>query len=136
MRYITTRNIAAMVVMFLSSLSAGYAQQLMGLVTQRNDQGLEEALPGANVYWLGTSSGTVSGKNGMFMINRVPAVDKLVVSYTGFTSDTLIITDQSNVKIELRSIQQLKEVTVEGWKPTSGFDHARGINTVVMEEKE
>jgi outer membrane receptor for ferrienterochelin and colicins len=128
------KGIAAAAVMFLTH--AAFAQQLMGLVVQKNAEGLEEALAGANVHWLGTTTATATGENGIFMINRVPGVDKLVVSYTGFTPDTLTVTGQANVKVELMAVQQLKEVTVEGWKPGTGMDHSRAISTVVMQEKE
>ncbi|MBT1695745.1 TonB-dependent receptor [Fulvivirgaceae bacterium PWU4] len=130
------KGIAAATVVVVACVNVALSQQLMGLVTSRNEQGLEEALAGANVRWLGTTTGTATGENGIFMINRVAGADKLVISFTGFISDTLTITYQTNVKVELRSLQQLKEVTVEGWKPTAGMDHSKAISTVVMQEKE
>jgi outer membrane receptor for ferrienterochelin and colicins len=123
---------AAMVLVFISSASA---QQLMGLVIQKNQEGMDEAVPGANVFWLGTTTGVTTGSNGIFMISRVPGNDKLVVSFTGFVSDTLTIANQTNVKVELKSLE-LKEVTVEGWRPSTALDHSKAINTVVMLEKE
>jgi outer membrane receptor for ferrienterochelin and colicins len=115
--------------------SAAISQQLMGLVVQKNPQGLEEAVPGANVYWLGSTTGTATGENGIFMIDREPGKDKLVISFAGFKTDTVPVTNQTNLKVLLES-EQLREVTIEGWRPTTGLDHARGINTVVMLEKE
>ncbi|MFZ6009101.1 MAG: carboxypeptidase-like regulatory domain-containing protein, partial [Bacteroidota bacterium] len=112
------------------------AQKLMGLVVQKNAQGLDEAVAGANVHWLGTSIGTLTGENGIFMIDRVAAAQDLIISFTGLVPDTLTITNQNNVKVELKSAKYLKEITVEGWRPTTGLDHARGVNTVVMLEKE
>src|SRR5688572_10354235 len=111
------------------------SQQLMGLVVQKDGQGMEEALPGASVYWLGTTKGTGTAENGIFMIDRVPGKNQLIVSFAGFKTDTVIVTNQTNIKVLLQS-EQLREVTIEGWKPTTGLDHARGINTVVMLEKE
>jgi hypothetical protein len=93
---------AAMVLVFISSASA---QQLMGLVIQKNQEGMDEAVPGANVFWLGTTTGVTTGSNGIFMISRVPGNDKLVVSFTGFVSDTLTIANQTNVKVELKSLR-------------------------------
>jgi outer membrane receptor for ferrienterochelin and colicins len=130
------KSIAAAAVIVFALTNATFSQQVMGLVVQKNEKGIEEPLAGANVHWLGTATGTATGGNGIFIISRVPGVDKLVVSFTGFTPDTLTITRQTNVKVELRSMQQLEEVTVEGWKPGTGLDYAKAINTVVMQEKE
>jgi outer membrane receptor for ferrienterochelin and colicins len=113
-----------------------FSQKLMGLVVQKNEKGIEEAVTGANVYWLGTSTSTTSRSNGVFMIDKVPGKNLLIVSFIGLKGDTLNITDQTYVKVELKSERFLQEVTVEGWKPTTGLDHALGVNTVVMGEKE
>lgn len=124
------------VAMVLVLAIPGYSQRLMGLVVQKNTQGVDEPLPGANVYWLGTQVATTTGENGVFLIDRVPGSDRLVVSFTGFVSDTVEATDQTSVKVVLKDQQYLEAVTVEGWRPTTGLDHTRAINTSVMTEKE
>jgi outer membrane receptor for ferrienterochelin and colicins len=48
-------------------------------------------LMGANIYWLKTSSGVVTNQEGAFSIARQIDKNKLVISYVGFISDTLII---------------------------------------------
>jgi outer membrane receptor for ferrienterochelin and colicin len=127
-------TIAAVTVMLLLTSENSFGQQLMGLVTQKNND-LEEAVAGANVYWLGTTNAVVTGSNGIFMIDRVDGADKLVISFTGFYSDTVAVSNQANIKVQLKSTT-LKEVTIEGWKPATGIDQTRGINTSVMLEKE
>ena len=112
------------------------AQKLLGVVSHIDDQGAEEPVAGANVYWLGTSIFTTTGANGVFMIDRVDDTDQLVVSFTGFQSDTLTVADQSSIRIHLKSQRVLDEVTIEGWKPTTGVDHTKGVNTIVMMEEE
>ena len=112
------------------------AQKLMGVVSQKNNSGTEEAVPGANVYWLGTTIATTTADNGVFMIDRAQNSNRLVISFSGLRSDTITVTDQKSIRIELRSQQVLQEVTIEGWKPTSGIDQSRGINTIVMMEQE
>ena len=112
------------------------AQKLMGLVVEKNAEGVDEPLPGANVIWLGTSIGTKTGENGVFMIDRVEGADKLIVSFVGYRADTVSITTQTSIKVTLQSDEYLKEVTVQGWKPSTGLDQSRGINTVIMSEKE
>lgn len=125
-----------MVIALTFSARVILAQKLMGLVVEKNAKGVDEPLVGANVFWLGTTAGIVTGSNGVFMIDRVEASNKLVVSYVGYRSDTITITNQTSVKITLQSAQVLQEVTVQGWKPSTGIDQSRGINTVIMTEKE
>jgi outer membrane receptor for ferrienterochelin and colicin len=108
----------------------------MGVVVEKGPQGQDQPLPGANVYWLGTTKGTTTKDNGVFIIDRIPDVTKLVISYVGYTPDTLAINDQTNVKIELRSNELLNEVVVEGYKATTSIDHSQSINVTVMNEKE
>jgi outer membrane receptor for ferrienterochelin and colicin len=70
------------------------------------------------------------------MIDRVEGASQLVVSFVGYRTDTVSVSNQTSIKITLQSSQQLQEVVIQGWKPSTGLDQARGINTVVMTEKE
>jgi outer membrane receptor for ferrienterochelin and colicin len=114
----------------------GQAQKLMGVVVEKDNAGKDQPLPGANVYWLGTTKGTTTRDNGVFLIDRIDGNKRLVISFVGYKSDTLTIADQANVKVELQTEQVLNEVTVEGWRPATHFNAASGINQVVMTEKE
>lgn len=96
----------------------------------------EEALFGANVYWLGTTSGTTTRENGTFFIDRIESSNQLVISFVGFKADTVLITDQKSVKVQLEQSTTLNEVVVEGWKPSSGLSYLKGINTIEMDEDE
>lgn len=120
----------------LLSVHISQAQQLLGLVVERNEKGVEEPLPGANIVWVGTSTATTTGENGVFMINRVAGTDRLVISFVGYRPDTLTITDQKNVKVTLVSNQVLEEVTIEGSRSSTRMDITNPINTSVMTEKE
>lgn len=130
------RTIPISIGMVMAFAFSGNAQKLMGLVVEKNTDGVDQALPGANVFWLGTTKGTTTGENGVFLIDRVEGVDKIVISFVGYKSDTLTITNQTSVKATLSSDQVLEEVTVQGWRATSGLDQLKPINTVVMTEKE
>ncbi len=73
-----------------------------------------EPLPGASIYWLGTSTGTVTGMDGKFTIN-VPedGANKLVVSFVGHQNDTLTITSTDGpIEIILSTGTELDEVLV------------------------
>lgn len=129
------RGTLAVTAVVLSSAVSAQAQQLMGLVVQKSVTGGDEPVFGANVYWLGTTVGTTTRENGVFLIDRVAGKEQLVISFIGFETDTITVGDQTSLKVELVPIH-LQEVTIEGWKPSSGLDHSRSTNTVVMMEKE
>ena len=112
------------------------AQTLMGVVVEKNSAGAEQPLPGAHVYWLQTTTGTRTGENGVFIIDRVKDAQKLVISFAGYTADTLFITTEDNIKVVLEAQILLNEVIVEGWKPTTQADHVSAINTSVMSKQE
>lgn len=120
----------------LLSAQKGQAQQLLGLVVELNNQGVEEPIPGANLIWLGTSIATTTGDNGVFMIDRATGVDKLIISFVGYRTDTVSVTDQKSVKVTLVSNQVLEEVTIEGRRASTRMDVTNPINTSVMTEKE
>jgi outer membrane receptor for ferrienterochelin and colicins len=122
--------------MMLAFALPGNAQKLMGLVVEKNAEGIDKALPGANVFWLGTTIATTSGSNGIFMIDRIEGANKLVISFVGYKSDTVMVSDQKSLKVVMVPDQLLDEVVVEGWKASSGLDQLKTINTVVMTEKE
>jgi len=123
-------------VMLLGMHWSAQAQSVLGVVVSKDSQGKDEPVPGANVYWLGTTQGTTTRGNGVFILERTPASTKLIVSFVGMKPDTITVTDQTNIKIELMPDDQLAEVVVVGRTPSTSFDQSKGINTQVMTEKE
>ena len=72
-------------------------------------------LVGANVYWLGTTTGASTDSLGRFALPVVDSVRRLVVSYVGYQSDTLtIINPTQAVVATLRAERTLAAVTVSG----------------------
>ena len=50
-----------------------------------------EPIIGANVFWLGTTTGTTTGESGKFSLPETGTSDKLVVRFVGYRSDTIHI---------------------------------------------
>lgn len=133
--YINMNKSLSIVALLTMSMTLSFGQQLFGVVTtMENDK--EVPLFGANVYWLSTTVGATTKQNGTFFIDKIEKSDQLVVSFVGFQSDTLIISNQTSVKIQLKQATTLEEVVVEGWKPSSGLSYLKGINTIEMDEDE
>lgn len=87
------------------------AQIIQGNVTNSENK----PLAGANVYWLGTTVGVITGSEGAFEISQKGITSKkLVASYVGYTADTLHIDQQSTVTFRLKPAGALNEVLIEG----------------------
>jgi outer membrane cobalamin receptor len=100
---------------------------IQGLVLEEAANGKFKPLSSASIYWLGTNKGAISDSLGIFKIALDTIHTRLVVSYTGLQSDTIVVTDVNEVKIVLASKNQLKEVTV---KSRQRFTYASPISTI------
>lgn len=112
-------------------------ERLTGVVLEKTDDGTFHPIIGANVYWLGTGSGTTTDTVGVFYLPINTTSNRLVVTYIGFLPDTLIIADQRKVNIILKSAEStLAEVQVVGVKSPTYLNYLSAENTKVMSEKE
>ncbi|TRX54900.1 TonB-dependent receptor [Fulvivirga sp. M361] len=75
-----------------------------------------EGLPGAAVSILGTNKGTITDVEGRFSLMAEPG-STLIVSFVGYISQKIQITDQTvlNISLEL-DIQSLQEIVVIGYQ--------------------
>jgi outer membrane receptor for ferrienterochelin and colicins len=76
-------------------------------------QNKKEPIFGANVYWAETSIGVSTNEQGKFNLPWQNGPSKLVVSFVGYTPDTMLIKEPGkNLQIHLLQDKQLNEVTV------------------------
>lgn len=77
------KNYLAAVMLLFSAVFAGAQNTVLkGVITQKNNQ---QPLPGANVYFSGTTTGTASNNQGEFQMKRLkPGTYDLVISFSGF----------------------------------------------------
>lgn len=118
-----------------------FAQQghTEGKVLASNDKGVLEPLPGANVFWSGTTIGTSTDASGMFHLldpESFPA--RLVASMVGFTSDTLLIQSagQTDLKIVLKNSVTLKQVDIVSHQASTSYSTIKPIGTELISGKE
>lgn len=107
-----------------------------GLVMEENNKGIFRPLEGASVIWLGTTKGTITNKEGMFEIQHEEGVNQLIVSYSGFSADTLSVTDLKQVKIILASGAQLKEVRVTSKQASTYINAYNPFRTATITQME
>ncbi|MDF1864642.1 MAG: TonB-dependent receptor [Saprospiraceae bacterium] len=109
------------------------AQTFNGKVTNNKN----EPLVGANVNWAGTTIGSSADSQGEFEITLQGITDKrLVISYVGYESDTITITNQTTVNVQLVETATLNEVEVKGKRPGTFISSINPIKTEVITQVE
>jgi outer membrane receptor for ferrienterochelin and colicins len=111
-------------------------QIIKGVVLEESKQGSFMPLAGASVVWAGTNNGTVSDTSGVFSITQIKGVNRLVISYTGYSPDTISTLNAKELKIILASGKQLNEVTVTSKQRSTYLSSLNPIRTQVMTERE
>lgn len=84
------------------------ARTITGVVLDENGS----PLPGANVYWAGTTVGTATDTDGRFSVSTEKSSKRLVASYLGYHNDTTDIEYSSSFTIVLIPNLFLDEVSI------------------------
>jgi outer membrane receptor for ferrienterochelin and colicin len=113
-----------------------HSGKIKGVVLEEDKKGSFKPLPGASVIWLGTNKGTFTDSSGIFFIQHDDNLARLIISYTGYTADTITISDTKELKIILASGKQLSEVKVYAKQRSTYLAALSPIRTQVMTEKE
>tara|TARA_R110002050_G_scaffold204522_4_gene340124 strand:+ start:32215 stop:34455 length:2241 start_codon:yes stop_codon:yes gene_type:complete len=106
------KYIIAAFFMMLSFLSFSQ-EKVEGMVMEANETKKHIGLLGANVYWMNSQIGVITNEEGLFSIPFKKEYNKLIISYVGFESDTLTITEPQMVHHWLKPSNELNEVIVE-----------------------
>jgi TonB-linked SusC/RagA family outer membrane protein len=102
-----------LLLVFLLSASFTFGQQsVSGKVT---DAKTNEPLIGANILIKGTSIGTITDLDGLYTISVPSSNDILVISYTGYVDQELLVGNQRVMDFALAEGTLLDEVVVVGY---------------------
>ncbi|UAY51363.1 TonB-dependent receptor domain-containing protein [Ferruginibacter albus] len=107
-----------------------------GMVLEADKKGNFKPLTGASVIWLNTTKGATTNNDGFFEIAPDNSTNQLIVSYSGFTADTIAVNDSKELKIVLASNHRLKEVVVTAKQRSTYVSAFNPIRTEVLNEKE
>lgn len=83
------------------------AQKVQGTISESNKS--KSPIPGANVYWQNTTTGTFSDENGNFEIaepSQFPAT--LMVSFIGYQTDSVTVKSLPKSKLEIKLSKDVK----------------------------
>ncbi len=111
-------------------------EKISGMIMEANEKNEHISLPGANVYWLDTAVGTVTDIDGKFTIPYKKEYTKLVISYVGFKTDTITITEPKMVHYWLQPTDNLDAITITSRKQATAKSYlqAQNIFTVSSDE--
>lgn len=91
----------------------------------------DTSLPGANVVWAGTTTGTSTNAAGYFSLKKVRGHDLLVASFVGYTPDTIRVEPGDEyIEITLTENSMITEITVIGRATGAHIDRDATIATV------
>ena len=108
------------------------AQTILGKVTNKN-----EPLVGANIHWLGTTTGILTGFKGEFEIAiKDVSEKKLIASHVGYDNDTIAVSNQTFVKFTLGKPQTLDEVVVSSQRDGVIISNIKPIKTEQITQTE
>ncbi len=116
-------------------IPAALSQAVTGFVFEKTAGGQKGALPGANVYWAGTTKGTFTDENGKFRLSKAGSGNaKLVVSLLGYRHDTIVVPkDRSKLEIEMHAgDRELSEVEIKARQDNSYVSKMKTQATTVI----
>lgn len=124
----------------METLAAGSSdlssKLVKGVVMKMDNKGNFHPLPGASVMWLGTNNGVITDSNGVFKLSADHPVQQLVISYTGYKSDTVAANPVHETRVIMASGGNLKEVKITTRQKASYVSLLNPIRTQVMTDKE
>lgn len=110
--------------------------QMEGIISTKTNKNIETPIEGVSVYWLDTGIGTFTVEDGSFSLPYDTKFNKLIISYVGYKTDTLHISENRFIKHFLTEDSQLSEIRIESRKKTSAtsFLSAQNILKISSEE--
>ncbi|MDJ1485227.1 TonB-dependent receptor [Cytophagaceae bacterium YF14B1] len=115
---------------------AAQSQTVRGTI---QDGSMQQASPlvGASIFWQGTTIGTTTDANGKFVINQPANAHALIISFVGYTNDTIHVhSPEQEILVTLQPGQTLKEVVIEDSRASSFIDPLNPIRTEKITTKE
>lgn len=87
-----------------------------GMIMDKNNPKDKLGVEGVSVYWLNTNVSAITNEKGWFEIPYKTEYKKLVISYVGFKTDTITITNLEPLHHFLTPQNDLKEITIKSKK--------------------
>jgi outer membrane receptor for ferrienterochelin and colicins len=111
---------------------------LTGVVVEETNKGALLPVTGAAVFWMNTTTGTVTDTNGVFSVPFDLSTEKLIVRYPGYKADTILTKDAGQITVILKdnATKSLKEVVVTARQASMFMSTMNPISTQIITSKE
>lgn len=130
-------RIISISVLFVLLFNYSFSQAtIKGEVYEIVEDNKKEFLVGANVYWLHGHSGSVTDQDGKFEIDPLEDHSELIISFIGFTNDTIIVKDNSYISVNLNASLDLDDVNIVHRRKSTFSSHSSAIKVDRIGEKE
>ena len=123
-------------ILLLTSLVSISQNKIEGVLLEKNGNNEIIGLAGANVFWLNASLGTITDLDGSFTIPYKKGYKKLIFSYVGYKTDTLLISNTKPIKHTLTAKGQLDEVLISTRKKASTRSFLSATNVINVSSSE
>ena len=107
-----------------------------GVVIEESTDGRFHPIPFANVYWKGTQIGTSTDTAGHFELPKNKTTRTLIISYVGYTSDTIKVEHLDKLTIVLKQSKELGGVDVVYRQRGTEISYMNPLKVETMGEKE
>jgi len=111
-------------------------EKIEGIILEKNEKNELIGLPGANVFWADASVGTMTDLDGGFSIPYEKKYTKLVISYVGFRTDTIVVNSPRRIKHTLNAKDLLDEVVIKTRKKASVRSYLSSQNVINVSSSE
>jgi copper chaperone CopZ len=109
---------------------------LKGNVFEKSEKGTLLPLIGANISWINSKSGTVTALDGSFDIPFTKKKDYLVVSYVGYSPDTILIEKPGHINITISAPNLLDAVEITHKKRSTEISYLETVKVHQISSKE
>lgn len=111
-------------------------EKIKGMIMEVNEANKHIPVTGANVYWLGTTVGTVTDFDGKFAISYKTDYKKLVISFVGYKTDTITVKSTDHIHHLLTSTSSLNEVVLTSRKQATAKSYLQSQNVMNISSDE
>ena len=109
---------------------------IRGIVLTEDKKGNFAPLVGANVVFIGANKVVNTDAHGVFIIPQEESQSQLIISFTGYVSDTVLVENAKDIQIILGSNNRLGSVTVTAKLRTTYVNTSSAFKTINITSKE
>lgn len=107
-----------------------------GMIMDKNNPKDNLGIYGASVYWLNTNIGATTNEKGWFAIPYNKEYKKLVVSFVGYKTDTILIDGVKPIHHFLKEENVLEEVSINSKKQATQKSYLQAQNLITVNSEE